>query len=565
MEFSPKDFEKKWWKVFETKKGKEHRAKLEEIWNREVEKAKNNQRDDRKKNSEKITDPWENDEIISILFDENGDEILPNKEIPAGEIEIVFGKNFSWFDVPDLILQIQNLRNKFYENQENVEPEKRKLFKNLGKAEILLSDFTQQIAVKYEQLWFDLKDSPNKIEAKDLRKILQILGEFNFKFHQLYGTINLNNLDFASENFREEILEIIDEKNSGEKIPEILQNQIKDDFYGTIQKIGEKELLRATEFTENLAENFAGKKFAKIQKIYKKKYSDLKSFKNPFSSIQDAQNQLKNARKQNDKNTESKILQNIFRVVNVLIFSEKIIPYKAGNISFNEIARDGTGNCMLAWSVVPHIFLGNFFGVETKQIETFEHSILGAILPGNRIWNFEENKMTDLENKNEIQVNEKTGEWFLPQDFKIGNIAASLSWQRYDFKHMLDKIKILQNAVALSLQSPNLRNNLGFAFLNFALNRPGRKKEYLDLAEAEFKKAVELTRGVHADYLFVLFNFYKNNLPIDSLDKRKKFEKMKKAAGMKKQILELVKNRKNVTVAPARKRHPEIAKEIFGG
>ena len=94
-EFSAADFKKKWWKFFETKKGKKRRENLQKIWKREVENAQKNPLDFRENESEKISNPWKNSNgTISIPFDENGDEILPTHEIPAGEIEIIFGKNF---------------------------------------------------------------------------------------------------------------------------------------------------------------------------------------------------------------------------------------------------------------------------------------------------------------------------------------------------------------------------------------------------------------------------------------------------------------------------------------
>ena len=546
-EFSAKDFQN-------LKPGEKFngipKENLQKIWEREVEKVKQNLRDSRDDEDEKIADPWENSNgTISIPFDKNGDEILPTHEIPAGEIEIIFGKNFSFFDFPDLILEIQNLRNEFYKNPKNVDAEKRKFFEKLGKAEILLSNFAREMAIKYEKSWFEIQKSA-EIPPEIRRKILWLLGEFNLKLHEIFSAINLNetteNIDFVAKNFRQKILQIVDEKNPDEEIGKILQSEIENDFFGAIQNAGEKELLRATEFSEKLVENFAGEKFEKIKKIYDQKFSDLENFQNPFSSISDAQNQLKTAREKNDKNAETEILQNIFRVTNILIFSQKIIPYKSGAISFNEFAQSSTGNCMLAQSVAPHLFLQKIFGVETKQISTFGHSILGAVSPENKIWDFQENEITNLENKPGIQVDENTGEWFLVENFDRGNIAGTLDWQQFDFKNTAEKVAVLQNAIAISPENPDLRNSLGIAFWNLANENPTEKK-YFCLAEAEFLIAVNLTRGLHAVYLYQLFCFYNY------------FSKTEKA----KKIQKKIQNLNNETVAKAAERFSDFEKDIF--
>ena len=184
LEFSTEDFENL--KSDEKFRGISKET-LQKIWNREVEKAKENPRD-KGDIFEKDFDPWRNERsTISIPFDENGNEILPTHEIPAGEIEIVFGKHFSFFDVPDLILQIQNLRNKFYKNPQNVEPEKQEFFEKLGKAEVLFLKISENLAEKYENRARQIRSmlgnpkwNASNETTKDARKIWSTRMFWNF-------------------------------------------------------------------------------------------------------------------------------------------------------------------------------------------------------------------------------------------------------------------------------------------------------------------------------------------------------------------------------------------------
>jgi len=84
-----------------------------ERWMKEVEKAKNNPQDQRK-NKLKEHDPWKrNHPTIGILVDQSGKEVFPTHEIPTGEIEIEIGSNFSYADLPDLIVALQKTHNNF--------------------------------------------------------------------------------------------------------------------------------------------------------------------------------------------------------------------------------------------------------------------------------------------------------------------------------------------------------------------------------------------------------------------------------------------------------------------
>jgi hypothetical protein len=518
-----------------------HRKQLSNIWDREVEKAIANPIDKRDSSSKKL-DPWGNEAgTISVLVDENGKEVRPTHEIPSGEVEIVFGPNFSFFDIPALIFKTECLKNEFYQNPYNIDLEKRNFFISLGKPDIFISNWSRKIAASYEKKFASLLKSSG-IETETRKQVLWALAEFLLKWHELLDKININDAPEDERLFCQQFKG----KKTETEIFEILSNELEKPVYQMTEHFGETEILRSTDLIERLTSCFTGKKFNNIKKIYEKKSGSLINFNNPFTSIFEAKKQLHEARFCHDQNSVTEIIQNIARILHILIFSEQIIPYKTASISFKDLSIEGTGNCMLAHTLLPHLFLNRIFDIETKQIYTFCHSFLGILLHRDKIWNFEKNIMTQIENRPGIQVL-SNGSWFEVSDFNTSYTAATLAWQKNYTKDLAEQVTILKRAISLLPEDPDLYLNLGNTYIRLANKEFIQKDQYSQKAETALKKAAELTDYRHTAYLFCLFLHYKRN----SLQPEKLLETTNS-------IMSLIKDKQNVTADETKKLFPDF-------